>query len=97
MLDAPVVTIHIPAPLRCFTDGADEVTVSGDTVADALAALDREHPGILAHVLGGEDELDPQMDIYLGAENIRELNGLDTPIGMEELLAIVPTTVPAAA
>lgn len=97
MLDAPVVTIHIPEPLRRLTGGADEVTVSGETVADALAALEREHPGILAHLLDAQGEVGPGMDLYLGAEPIRDLDGLATPIMAEELLAIVPTAVSAGA
>lgn len=87
--EAPVVSIHIPPLLRHFTGGADEVTVSGDTVGEALEALEHEHPGILARVVSPAGALNPEMEVYLGGRSIRRLQGLDTPVELEEVIAIV--------
>lgn len=89
MIDDPVLTVHIPAHLRHFSNGADEALVSGFTVAEALASLEREHPGILAGVIGPDGEIDDTVDLFLGAHPIECLQGLATPVGSEELLAIV--------
>jgi hypothetical protein len=90
MLDDPVVTVHVPPALRRFTQGADEATVSGVTVGEALASLGREHPGILAEVMADDGSVRPTFELYLGGTPVLEPAGLDTPIGFEELLAIVP-------
>lgn len=90
MIESPVVSIHIPPLLRHFTGGADEVTVSGDTVGDALEALDHEHPGILAQLISPAGSLAPQVEVYLGGNSIRRLQGLATPVALEEVISIVP-------
>lgn len=69
--------------------------VCGITVGDALASLDREHPGIAAEVLTGDGQVRQSVELFLGGTNIQALQGLETLIGVEELLAIVPA-IPAA-
>ena len=51
MFESPVVSVHIPLALRCHTGGAEEVTVSGDTVGEAFSALVHEHHGVLGRGL----------------------------------------------
>jgi hypothetical protein len=89
LLDDPVVTVHVPPRLRGYTNGAEEATVSGVTVREALASLEREHPGILAEVMSPGGELRPGFELYLGGTPIAELAGLETPVGAEELVAIL--------
>jgi sulfur-carrier protein adenylyltransferase/sulfurtransferase len=89
-IDDPVVTVHIPAFLRRFSEGAEEAIVSGFTVSEALSALEREHPGILSQVLAPDGSIRPSVELFLGGNDIRCLQGLATPIASEELLAIVP-------
>lgn len=92
MIDAPVVSIHIPPPLRAFSGGNDEVTASGDTVAEALHALEHSFPGLAGRILRSNGQLLPSVDVYLGAISIRQLDGPATPIGAEERISIVPRT-----
>lgn len=90
MLESPAVLIRIPTPLRSYTGGADVVAVNGDNVADALAALGQQHPGILDRVLSDDGELRQFVNVYLGSANIRTLEGLGTPLEMDDILAIIP-------
>lgn len=91
MLETPAVLIRIPMPLRSYTGGSDMVAVNGENVADALSALGRQYPGILDRVLGDDGELRQLMNVYLGSANIRTLEGLGTPLEMDDILAIIPT------
>jgi molybdopterin converting factor small subunit len=84
------VTIRIPTPLRSFTGGADEVKVNGATVGDALKALGATHNGVLDRVLTPEGEVRQFVNIYLGSQNVRSLNGLVTPVVEGAVLSIVP-------
>jgi sulfur-carrier protein len=92
MIESPVVSIHIPLPLRALADGHDEVTASGDTVGDALHALEHEYPGLAGKIMRSNGQLQPSVDVYLGAMSIRALDGVATPIAGEEVISIVPRT-----
>lgn len=96
MLDAPVVSIHIPPALRAYADGKDEVTASGETVAEALHALEHSHPEMSGRILRSNGQLLPSLEVYLGATSISQLDGTATPIAGEEIISIVPRAVSEA-
>jgi molybdopterin converting factor small subunit len=81
--------IRIPGALRALTANHDEVTVAAVTVRDALAELDRKHPGIAAKILDGAT-VKPFIRIYVGPEDIGALQGLDTSVTERDEIAIVP-------
>ena len=82
--------IRIPAPLRLYTGGADEVPVDGDTAGEALVNLGEAHAGILEKLLDNSGELRSFVNVYIGERNIRSLVGLKSPIGEGDILSIVP-------
>lgn len=83
-------TIRIPTPLRTFTSGADEVQVEAGTVREALAALAGAHEGLAERLLAADGGLRPFVNVYLGAQDVRTLDGLETPLGDAAVLSIVP-------
>lgn len=93
MIESPVVSIHIPVPLRGLADGAEEVTVSGDNVGEALAALGHEHPAVLDRVLDPQGHLRPYMNVYVRGINIVTLDGLETPLNAEDVLSIISMNI----
>lgn len=92
MIDAPVVSIHLPPPLRALTEGHDEITASGYTVGEALQGLEHAYPRLAGRVLRSNGQLQPDVDVYLGATSVRARDGLETEIGSEEVISIVPRT-----
>lgn len=91
--ESPVVTVHIPAELRPYVGGHDEITASGDTVGDILEAVGHEYPPIRPYLLGSDGTLQSGLAVYLGATSVRTLQGLATPVTQEELVSIVPTGI----
>lgn len=89
--ESPVVTVHIPPLLRPHVDGHDEVTASGDTVGEVLEAVGHEYPDFRSKVLLADGNLVSGFAVYLGPTSVRNLQGLATPVQMEELVSIVPT------
>ncbi len=89
MLESPVVSVHIPPSLRPWTGGHEEIMASGETVAEILASVGNEYPSVLAHLMSAEGTLRPGLSIYLGANCVRDLDGLATPVRLEELVSIV--------
>lgn len=92
MIDDPIVTVHVPAVLRSYTEGVPEAMVSGYTVREALLALEREHPGVLAHVLEPDGGVSDSMRLFVGGCDVRTRQGLETPLAGEDVLAIVPAS-----
>lgn len=85
------ITIRIPTPLRPHAGGAKQVALSAATVREALSALTAAHAGLKPHLFGESGELRAFVNVYLGDEDVRYLNGLDTPLADGATLSIVPS------
>ncbi len=94
MFDTPVVSVHIPLVLRPYAGGHEEITASGDSVHQVLDALIHEHPAIRDCLVAPDGALLPGIAIFLGPRSIREMQGLSTPIGLEEVMSIVSVSNP---
>ena len=84
------VTIRIPTTLRPLTAGAREVEVDGSTVGEALASLEASHPGFGSRILAESGALRRFVNVFVSDEDVRFLEGLDTPISAGGTVAIVP-------
>lgn len=82
-------SVRVPSALRSFTGGNADVEVTAKTVRDAIAELDRRHPGIAARLLDGAT-VKPFIRIFVGADDIGALAGLDTALSDRDEIAIVP-------
>ena len=74
------VTVMLPPALRSRAGRRVSVIMDGHTVRDVIAALDRAHPGLGFNLCYETGELRPYVNIFLHRENIRYLQGLDTPV-----------------
>lgn len=83
--------IRIPAPLRPYTNGQSEVPVQGETVADAIENLMTQFPALRPNLTNGEGQLRPFVNLYLGENNIRELQGLSTQLREGDKLLLIPS------
>ncbi|HZT65865.1 MAG TPA: ubiquitin-like small modifier protein 1 [Acidimicrobiales bacterium] len=84
------VKIRIPTQLRTLTGGEGEVAVDGSTVGQALKALDAAHPGMGERLFDPAGELRRFVNVFLADEDVRFLQGLDTPVADGQTLSIVP-------
>ena len=82
--------VRIPAPLRPQTDGRAQVEVHGATAGAALEDLARRHPGIADRVFDERGQLHRFVNVFVGDEDVRDLQGLQTPVVTGEVLALVP-------
>jgi sulfur-carrier protein len=84
--------IHIPTPLRTYTDKLDTVTVNGTTVAEALAALTAAHPAIEQHLYTTDGKLRSFVNVYLNDDDVRYLPAKeDSPVSPTDELTIIPS------
>jgi sulfur-carrier protein len=84
-----MATIRVPGALRLLTANQADVEVDAATVRAALAALEAKHPGIRGKVMDG-DTVKPFIRIYVGADDIGALQGLDTPVTARDEIQIIP-------
>ncbi len=86
------MTIHIPTPLRVYTNGQASVAVTGDTVAAALEALVTEHAGLRNNLFGADGKLRSFVNIYLNDEDVRYLAlKEETATSPNDELTIIPS------
>lgn len=81
------VTIHLSGHLKPFTDGEVEVKLPGDftTVGDALDSLWRHHVALRDRVLTELGEIRQHVNIFVGSDDVKRLNGLATKINSNDL------------
>jgi molybdopterin converting factor small subunit len=82
------VEVRIPSALLSRTGHRRSVSVNGDTIRDVINALDQQYPGLRFNVLHETGDLRPFVNIFLGAEDVRWLHGLDTPVNPGEVVHI---------
>ena len=82
--------IRIPTPLRAYAGGQSQVGVSGSNVGLALNDLTQSFPELRKHLFDG-DQLRSFVNIYLNQEDIRYLEGDETPLQENDTLLIVPS------
>jgi molybdopterin converting factor small subunit len=73
-------TLLIPTALRGFVDGKASVEVSGATVGETLADLTKRYPGLKRHLYEDDGGLRSFINVYVGEDNVKALEGLDTPV-----------------
>jgi molybdopterin converting factor small subunit len=84
------VTVRIPTQLRTLSGGAAQVDLDGATVSDLLKALDTAHPGFAERLYDDGGGLRRFVNIFVAEEDIRFLDGLDTPVADGQTVSIVP-------
>jgi sulfur-carrier protein len=84
------VTVRIPTQLRQLAGGASEVSIEGGTVGEALKALDAAHPGFAERLYDDSGGLRRFVNVFVADEDIRFLDGLDTPLTDGQTVSIVP-------
>jgi len=89
-------TIHIPTPLRPFTDKNESVEVSGGTVGELLADLTKKYEGLRRHLYADDGRLRNFVNVYLNDEDIRYLQKENTPVKPGDSLSIVPSVAGGA-
>lgn len=83
--------LKIPAPLRSYTNGQIEVKVRGKDVAEVMEQLVTRFPTLQPHLYNGDGRLRPFVNLFVGENNIKDLQGLATPVDDEARLLLVPS------
>lgn len=86
-----MATLKIPTPLRSYTNGQAEVKVGGGNVAAAMSDLVNQFPTLKPHLFNGDGKLRPFVNLFVGENNIKDLQGLDTPLAEDARVTLIPS------
>ena len=84
------VTVKLPTQLRASVGGASSVETAGATVGEVLEGVYTEHPELKDRICGDDGELRRFVNVYVGGEDIRTRDGVDTPVVAGQQLILLP-------
>ncbi len=85
------VKIHIPTPLRPYTDKLDVIELDAATVSELLANLTSRYDGLRQHLFNDEGRLRSFVNVYVNDEDIRYLQKDQTPLKAGDTVSIIPS------
>lgn len=83
--------VKIPAVLRDYTGGTTELAVPAHTVGGALQTLSTQYPQLRRHLYTERGELRSYVNVFVNEDDVRTLNGLETPVRTDDTVLIVPS------
>ena len=83
-------TIFIPSSLRRYTAGQSKVQVSGNTINEIIENLERQYPGVKSRLCDESGQIKRYVNVFVNDEEIRTLQGADTPLSEKDEVSIVP-------
>jgi molybdopterin converting factor small subunit len=86
----PTVTIHVPGPLRAYCSGASQLSISARTVRAALEDLERSQSALYRNVCDETGTLRRHLNVFVNADNVRDLDGVDTALAPGDVVTILP-------
>ena len=92
-----MATVRIPPVLRAAVGGEREVQADGESVGQVLRSLTEAHPSTASQIFGEGGDLNRYVNVYLNDEDVRVLDGLETPVGSGDHLVILPAMAGGAA
>jgi molybdopterin synthase sulfur carrier subunit len=85
-----MATVMIPTPLRRLTGNQSKITLEGDNIGTLIQAADAKFPGIAERILDESGNVKRFINIFLNDDEIRTLQGLETPVKESDRVSIVP-------
>jgi sulfur-carrier protein len=87
---APIITIHVPGPLRTYCAGASELSISARTVRGALEVLERSQSALYRNVCDETGSVRRHLNVFVNSDHVRDLDGVDTTLAPGDVVTILP-------
>jgi molybdopterin converting factor small subunit len=84
------VSVRIPTILRSYTGGAAQVSAQTGTLREVIAGLDADYPGLGGRILDDAGQLRRFINVYVGEQDVRFAQGLDTPVPAGGQVSVIP-------
>ena len=87
---APMVTIHLPGPLRTYSGGASHLSIAAHTVRGALEDLERNQLALYRNICDETGALRRHLNVFVNSDNVRDLDGVDTILAGGDVVTFLP-------
>ena len=87
---APSVTIHLPGPLRPYSAGVAQLSISGATVKAVLEDLEHSRAALYRNICDETGALRRHLNVFVNSDNIRDLDGVDTALASGDVVTFLP-------
>jgi sulfur-carrier protein len=84
------VKVRIPTTLRPITGGVSQVELEAGTLREVLDRLNDAHPGFRERLFDDQGNLRKFVNLFVADDDVRFLQGLDTPVPAGETVSIIP-------
>ena len=84
-----MIAVRIPPTLRAEVGGERQVQAAGDTVRELLEDLVDRFPALQAQIFEDGD-VAPFVNVYIGGEDVRTLEGAETPVRAGDTVILLP-------
>ncbi len=85
-----MATVIIPTPLRKFTNNTARLQVSAGTIQDTVQELTTSFPDLKRHLLDEGGNIRSYVNIFIGNDDIRDLQKENTAVKEDAVISIVP-------
>jgi len=85
-----MTTVRIPPVLRAQVGDVKQVQASGETVGQVIGQLVEQHPGLREQLFTPDGGLNRFVNVYLNGQDVRYLSELETPVGEQDTLVLLP-------
>jgi molybdopterin converting factor small subunit len=84
------VTVRLPTIMRSNAGGQSEISAEGATIGEVIDDVVRQFPGTATHLKAPDGGVHRFVNVYLNDEDVRYLGKLDTKVGENDTVSIVP-------
>ena len=85
-----MATVIIPTPLRKFTNNTARLQVQAGNVGDTIREIAVNYPDLKKHLLDEQGGVRSFLNIFIGNDDIRDLQNEKTPVKEDSIISIVP-------
>jgi len=86
-----MAVLRISTPLRPYINGKSEVELQGETVLEVVEDLILQYPALRPHLFSSEGKLRAFVNLFLNDQDVRNLQGMETPVKENDRLVLVPS------
>ena len=90
MVQTPTVTIHVLGALRVYCAGAEQLSISANTVRAALEDLERSQSALYRNLCDETGKVRRHLNVFVNTDNVRDLDGIDTTLTPGDVVTILP-------
>ena len=91
-----MATVRIPTTMRPLSGGASTLQIEGATLGDVLRNLEATHPVFGERLFDETGALRKFVNVFVSDDDVRYLQGLDTPVPATETVSIIPAVAGGA-